>query len=313
MRIQFRVMCAILLVFAMSAFQLNAASLLTIVPDSSYLVVNFNLGRIMQQPDLKAAAQKMVSLKDDNFSNFYTRAGIDPIKDISNVMLFLNSGEKACIVVNGTFNTDKISELIQSDSEVAKKIKIEDMLGFQAVKNIANKSSNVVFVDKNTVAFGEVSILEDLLKVKNGTAKSLATNKSFASLMKKMDTRAGLWGAMLPSTDNWAKPQTNVVASTLKEIQSAFFSMNYGKFFTFNFTGQVEKAEQLAALESGLTNLLDAMRGWTAGSPEMLKLLKMAKVQAKGTLARVIMKVPADEFVNLMEKLGERAKAQTKN
>jgi hypothetical protein len=289
-----------------------AASMLPFIPADSYLVINVNFSRLVNQKEIKTIFDEQFKVDDNSFDSFYKRAGIEPVKDINNIMVFMNGQEKACVMVNGTFDTKNILDIIKADSELLKKVTVSDINGLPLINNSTSSSGNALLLNKNTVAFGEVNLLEAIAKVKAGKAKSLIKNKDFADLVKRMNTKTSIWGGLLTSGSWGQKVKDNAMLHAMKGLKSAFFSLNYEKFFTFVFTGKVAKKEQLAAFENGLNNILDALRGWVASTPEMLKLLKNAQIQVdKKTMARLIVKVPAEEFKMALTKLKEKAKTES--
>ena len=288
-----------------------AASMLPLVPADSYLVMNVNFSRLIKQKEIKAIFDEQFKVEGNSFDNFYKRAGIEPVKDINNIMVFMNGQERACVMVNGIFDTNNILDVIKADSELLKKVQIGDLNGLPLITNSTSKSGNALLLNDNTVAFGEIDLLESIAKVKAGKAKSLVKNKDFADLMKRMNTKTAIWGGLLTS-GNWSRTvKKTAMLHAMKDVRTAFFSLNYEKFFTFVFTGKVAKKGQLAAFEAGLNNILDALKGWVASTPEMLKLLKNAQIQVdKKTMARLIIKVPAEEFKSALTKLKAKAKAE---
>jgi hypothetical protein len=281
------------------------ANNLPLIPQDSYLVINFDLAAIAAQPEIRALIDEKTQTSENDYSDFYKKAGIDPVKDIRNVTIFLDSKERSGILVNGNFDVRKISELIQSDNEISKKFQISKIAGLQAVKNEKNQNANMVFVNKNTVAFGAEPVLEQIAALTRGKANSIVKNKAFSELIKKVDTGSNLWGAVMAGK-NWAQRMKMPVAG-LQNMKSGFFSVDYDKEFILVFTGLVEKSKELPEFVTGMQNFLDAFKGWTASVPEFTELLKKANVQDdRKNLARIVLAVPAKEFKDSMNKLSDR-------
>lgn len=302
---------AIMALFVLSTVAGFCNNLLPLVPQDSYLVVSFDFAAIVKQPEMRAMIDEKMKINDQNYTDFYQKAGIEPSRDIKNVTIFLDSKERSGILVTGTFDVAKISELIQADKEISAKFQIGEIAGLQAVKNSKNANANMVFVNKNTIAFGAEDILKQIATLQNGKGKSIETNKAFSELIKKVDTESNMWGAVVAS-ENWAERMKMPVAG-LQNMKSGFFSFDYDKEFVMVFTGLVEKAKELPAFADGMKNLLDAFKGWTASVPEFCDLLKKASVQDdKKNLARIVLAVPADEFKAAMTKLSDRVSKEEK-
>ncbi|GAB4278784.1 MAG: hypothetical protein Kow0029_22330 [Candidatus Rifleibacteriota bacterium] len=286
-------------------------NLLSLVPQDSYLVVNLDFASIVKQPEIRAMIDDKMKLGDHDYADFYKKAGIEPSRDIKNITVFLTSKEKSGVLVNGTFDVNKISELIQSDKDISGKFRISEIAGLQAVKNDKNANGNMLFVNKNTVAFGPEDILEHIAKLEQGKAAGINKNKHFSELITKVDTNSDLWGAVMASP-NWAQ-RMKMPVTGLQDMKSGFFSFDYDKEFIMVFTGLVDKEKQLAGFVEGMKNLLDAFKGWTASVPEFASLLNKATVQDdRKKMARIVLAVPAAEFKASMNKLSDRLEKEEK-
>lgn len=293
---------ALLVFCSVAAF---SASQLPLIPQDSYLVINFDMPSIVKQPEMKALIDEKMQTTGNDYSDFYKRAGIEPVKDIQDVTIFLTNAQKSGIIVSGNFDVAKISELIQADKEISAKFQISEIEGLQAVKNSQNENANMVFVNKNTIAFGPEAVLKQIAMLQKGKAASIEKDKAFAHLMSKVDTKANMWGAVVAGP-NWAD-SAKVPVTGLSKMKSGFFSVDYDKEFILVFTGLVEKAKELPEFIQGMQNFLDAFKGWTASVPEFTELLKKASVQDdKKNLARIVLSVPAKEFKDSMNKLSDR-------
>jgi hypothetical protein len=303
---------AMLALFAFVCAAGFANNLLPLIPRDSYLVINFDLPSITKQPELKALIDEKMKTSQNDYSDFYKKAGINPGKDIKNVTIFLLDKDKSGILVNGDFDVAKISKLVQTDADLSQTMQVSKICGLQAIINIKNDKANLVFVNKNTVAFGTEDVLQKVAKLQHGKAKGLLKNKKFSELMAKVDTNANLWGAVMAGT-NWAE-RTKMPITGLEKMQSGFFSVDYDKEFILVFTGLVGKTKELPGFVQGMQNFLDAFKGWTASVPEFTALLNKASIQDdRKNLARIVLAVPAKEFKDSMNKLSDRLSKEEKN
>jgi hypothetical protein len=303
MKARFLLVAVLFLFSTMAAY---SSALLPLVPSDAYLIVNFDLAAIVAQPEIKAVLDTQIETSKNELVDFYKRAGIEPTRDIRNVMLFLDGSERPCIIVNGTFSAKKISELIQTDNNLSASFEIATIEGLQGVKNKINKHGNMIFVNETTLAFGTEDVLKQVARLNAGKAKNINANKAFSHLMERVDNTSRLWGAVI-TTPNW-ESRVQIPVAGLQNMKTAFFAVDYDKEFTMEFTGLVEKKAELPGFVDAMINLLDAFRGWTASVPEMTELLKSAKVEDnKENLARIYLSVPAEQFKNTMLKLSEKA------
>lgn len=304
---------AAVVLFVLCAVGGFASAMLPLVPGDAYLIVNFDFASIVSQPELKTLIDTQLNSNEQakDYTDFYARAGIEPARDIKNVLVFLDSKERAGIIVSGSFDTAKISELVQSDKELAAKFELVTIAGMQTVKNAANANANMMFVNQNTVAFGSEEILAQVAALQAGKGKDISKNADFTGLMKKVDTSSQLWGAVV-AAPNW-QSRVNVPVAGLESMKTAFFSVDYDKEFTMVFSGLVGDKKELPKFAEAMKNLLDAFKGWVASVPEMTELLKVAKIQDdKENIAKIVVAIPADQFKNTMIKLSEKANEQKK-
>ena len=130
-------------------------------------------------------------------------------------------------------------------------------------------------------------------------------------MLESCNKQAGIWGALLVSPD-WKKEAVNSpMSAPLAQLKSMFFSLNFDENgFVLNITGTVGKEKQISQVKEAFQNYLDALKGWGAGTPEFLQLLKMAKVTAVKGSASVDLVVKKAVFEDLMAKLGKRAQGK---
>ncbi len=297
--------------FVMAAFAFCsvagfANAMLALVPNDAYLVVNFDLAAIAGQPEIKSLIETQLNNQNADYASFYERAGIEPARDIKNVTIFVDGKERSGIIVDGSFDTAKISELVQNDAELAAKFTIDTIEGMQTLKNPANENANMMFVGQNTVAFGSEEVLKQVAVLSAGKAANINTNKDFAGMMEKVDTKSQVWGAVVASP-NW-QTRVNVPVAGLESMKTAFFSVDYDKNFTMVFTALTADSKELPQFTTAMQNLLDAFKGWVVSVPEMTEILKNAQIQDnKENLARIVVSIPADQFKASMAKIAEKA------
>lgn len=297
---------AVVALFALSTVCGFAAAALPLVPGDAYLVVNFDFAALANQPEIKALVETQLNNQNDNYTDFYKRAGIEPARDIKNVTIFIDAQERAGIIVDGAFDTAKISELVQSDTELAGKFAISTIEGMQAVKNTSNENANMMFVNKNTVAFGSEDVLKQVATLNAGKGTNIAANKEFSGMMGKVDADSQFWGAVVAGP-NW-QTRMNVPVTGLEAMKTAFFSLDYDKEFTMVFTALVGDKAEMPKFTAAMQNLLDAFKGWVASVPEMGEILKTAQIQDnKEDMARIVVSMPAEQFKASMIKIAEKA------
>ncbi|MGM0600448.1 MAG: hypothetical protein ACQETH_11615 [Candidatus Rifleibacteriota bacterium] len=294
----------LLMAFLMVGLTGFSNNLLSLVPADAYLLVNFDLNSILAQPELKALVDEHFKTGQKDYTDFYERSGINPAKDIRNVTVFMTSNNEVGVLVSGNFDSNEISRLIQTDSEIAGKFTISKIAGLQAVKNNKNPDANMMFLNKHAVAFAKETVLKKIANLRRD--KSIIGNRAFAHMIRRVDTDANIWGTVLAGT-GWEK-NIKVPVTGLNNLSTGFFALSYDKKFNFHFTGLVNKKNELPEFVAGLQNFLDAFKGWTASVPEFASMLEKAKIQDnREHLARIVLDVPAQEFKTAMDSLAKVA------
>lgn len=297
---------AVIALFALCTVSAFAGAMLPLIPGDAYLVINFDFASLANQPEIKALVETQLNNQNESYTDFYKRAGIEPARDIKNVTIFVDASERSGVIVNGNFDTAKISELVQSDTELAGKFVLSTIEGMQTVKNTANDNANMMFVNKDTVAFGSEDVLKQVATINAGKAGNISANKDFTGMMEKVDATSQVWGAVVASP-NW-QTRLNVPVTGLENMKTAFFSVDYDKEFTMVFTALIGDKAEMPKFTAAMQNLLDAFKGWVASVPEMTELLKSAQIQDnKEDMARIVVSMPAEQFKTSMIKIAEKA------
>ena len=283
----------LLVAFSMVGLTGFSNTLLSLVPSDAYLLVNFDLNSILQQPELKALVDKHFKTGPKDYEDFYQRSGINPGKDIRNVTIFMTSNKEVGVLVSGSFDANQISRMIQTDAEMASKFSVSKIAGLQAVKNNTNPNANMMFLNKHAVAFAKEPVLKKIANLRRD--KSIIGNRAFAHMIRRVDTDANVWGTVLAGA-GWEK-NIKVPITGLNKLSTAFFALSYDKNFNFKFTGLVNKKKELPEFVTGLQNFMAAFKGWTASAPEFSTMLNKAVIQDnREHLARIVLNVPANEF-----------------
>ncbi|HNW34577.1 MAG TPA: hypothetical protein PKM25_06580, partial [Candidatus Ozemobacteraceae bacterium] len=103
--------------------------------------------------------------------------------------------------------------------------------------------------------------------------------------------------------------KANPQAAPLAAVNSLFFSFNYDANLTFNFTGEVDKKENMDAVMTSLNGFLAMVKMLAGQTPEAAEILNMIKVEAVETAAKITLNVPKAKLDEVRKKIEERMKA----
>ncbi len=308
------------LLLAATAMSAMAGDLMQLVPENTAFLLNVNLGKMFATEAIKKQIDEGMAKQPADqkkaFDEFVAKTGIDPFKHLKSIVVFAAAKvdpkadkQDAGVLIDGTFEIAKILESIKSDKKASEDVSIEKFEGFDAVKGKKEADGMGVFLDNTTAVVGTNPAIKTVVDVKSGKAKSVANNAALGSLLKKVDTGATLWGVGLIPQTLKDQAKANPQAAPLAAVNSLFFSFNYDANLTFNFTGEVDKKENMDAVMTSLNGFLAMVKMLAGQTPEAAEILNMIKVEAVETAAKITLNVPKAKLDEVRKKIEERMKA----
>jgi hypothetical protein len=307
----------LLVALSFSAF---AADLTSLVPADSAFIININLTKIFASDTIKKQIEdgmaKQTAEQKKAYDDFVAKTGIDPMKSLKEVCMFMStqgatSGEKpkGGVFISGTFDSAKIIEAIKSDPAAAKDTTVEKFEGYDAIKGKKDPDSLGVFLDANTAVIGNAAVVKSVIAIKAGKEKNLATNATFAGLLKKVDLGAAVYGAgLIPATVK-EQAKANPQAAPLAALNTLFFAFNYEPDLSFSFTGEVDKKENMDGVMTALNGFLAMVKMMAAQTPEAGEILNLVKIESADTAAKLSLNVPKAKLQEIRKKIEDRMKA----
>jgi hypothetical protein len=240
-----------------------------------------------------------------SFDSVFTKAGINPVYDIHNVLFFIDKDDKFAVLADGSFDAIKTCELAQTDPDISRAFTLTAIGGLPALKSELDSNANVVFVDQQTLAFGDMSVLEKIGEMSaNKNIKSIQSNRMFTYMLRKLDTDTPqLWGAAMGGK-KWFTA-INTPKSGIDNVRITFFGLTYDEDFILDFTSLVARNSQLQELIDSLSELLGGFKAYVASVEGMSKILDNAVIQDnRENLARVVIKMPIEKFTASLLSIG---------
>lgn len=308
------------LLLAATAMSAMAGDLMQLVPENTAFLLNLNLGKMFSTDAIKKQIDEGMAKQTPDqkkaYDEFVTKTGIDPFKHLKNVVVFAapktdpkSEKQDAGVLIDGSFEVAKILESIKSDKKAAEDVSIEKYEGFDAVKGKKDADGMGVFLDNTTAVVGTLPAIKTVVDVKNAKGKNISTNAALGSLLKKVDTGATLWGVGLIPQTLKDQAKANPQAAPLAAVNSLFFSFNYDADLTFNFTGEVDKKENMDQVMTSLNGFLAMVKMLAGQTPEAAEILNLIKVEAVETAAKITLNVPKAKLDEVKKKIEERMKA----
>ena len=227
---------ALVFLFAFVCASSFAAELLSLVPHDANLVVNLGLNKVVNRPELRSVLDALLPAYEASFDSVFTKAGINPVYDIHNVLFFIDKDDKFAVLADGSFDAIKTCELAQTDPDISRAFTLTAIGGLPALKSELDSNANVVFVDQQTLAFGDMSVLEKIGEMSaNKNIKSIQSNRMFTYMLRKLDTDTPqLWGAAMGGK-KWFTA-INTPKSGIDNVRITFFGLTYDEDFILDFT-----------------------------------------------------------------------------
>ncbi|MBF0547942.1 MAG: hypothetical protein HQM08_26130 [Candidatus Riflebacteria bacterium] len=296
-----------------------AGDLLSLTPDDAAFVVNVNLEKMLSSEVIKKQIDdnmaKQTPEQKKSFDEFVAKTGIDPFKHIKGLLIFIGNkvDEKtqkpnAAVLIDGTFDSEKIIKAIKEDPKASEDAVIEKFEGLDCIKGKKNADGVGVFLDPNSAVIGNPDSIKTVIGVKKGTGKNIKTNANLDALLKKADTSAAIWGAGLLPAQLKEQAKNNPQMQPLAAINALFFAFNYDKDLNFDFTGELDKKESLEGVMTSLNGFLAMIKMMAGQSPEAAQILNLIKVEGADTTAKITLKVPQATLDELKKKIEEKIK-----
>lgn len=296
------------------------AGLIDLVPAEAPFVLNLNMGKMLTFEPMKAMIDESFGTGTPEgkkaLEEFTKKMGFDPFKQLANILIYSpEAGFKAedmkdhvGILVDGSFDAKKLVEGIKADEDFMKQV---DLVAFEGLTAIAGKTSGrkAAFLDDKTAIMGADAVIKAAATVKNGKAKSLATEPAFAAMMKKVDANAGVWGCALVTADMKAQAKANPISAPLAAANAMFLSVTFGNDMGISAAAEVAKADEAKAVADCLKNYVDMFKAWAVDVPELVDVFKMAKIDTNGTTVKFGLNLPKAQFDTFIAKMQERMAA----
>jgi hypothetical protein len=284
-------------------------------PADTQQVAYANFAQLRSSPDYAQIRQYVLYQQLHAFQLFLHSAGVDPEKDVDELMLGWHgqslSGSGSFGVAAGRFEPDKVREFFTQTQLPVQSYAGFDLFAFGSGADPAD--TFFTFLDSSLAAFGRLHDLKALLDVRQGSADALDTNQAFRSYEAELEDTAPQWGILAgKAAANIAVPwlserERNAVDMTalLEPVQAVLYRVDWDGGFTAHIS-VVSKTAQSAAGLLQLLNLLKAapMASASGGSPTPASMLQTLDARQDGSRLELSASGPADVLGQLL-KIGE--------
>jgi len=155
-----------------------------------------NYAQLRSSPDYPQLHNRILNRQLRYFQDFLRATGVDPDKDVDEVMLGWR-GEAAGTtgffgLAQGRFQPDKVRAYYAESQLPVQSYAGTDLYAFGSGQDPGDVF--FTFLDTSRAAFGPLADLKALLDVRQGSANGLDTNPSFSSWENELEGTAPQWG-----------------------------------------------------------------------------------------------------------------------
>jgi hypothetical protein len=202
-----RIVVGAVLVTGFSSTSARAADPDKLIPASADTVLQVNLRQILDSDITKKyALEHLKQLLDGNdVKNVLTELGLDPLKDIDQLVLSGNgtnkSDSKFLFIVHGKFNVDKLSKAAEAQTKKEpdnfSKIKEGNTTIYKALFPNTDQPFYASILDENTiVAASEKKMITTAVKANDGNDPANIKGE-LASMIKKIDGKSSIFAVSI--------------------------------------------------------------------------------------------------------------------
>jgi hypothetical protein len=288
---------------------------LAIFPADTQQVAYSNFAQLRFSPDYPQFRQHVLYQQFRGFQEFLRSVGVDPEKDVDEVMLGWRgesvSGPGSFGVAAGRFEPDKVRGFFTKTQLPVQSYAGFDLLAFGSGWDSAD--TFFTFLDSSLAAFGRLHDLKALLDVREGSADALDTNQTFRSYEAELEETAPQWGILTGKAAanvaaSWlagGKKNTIDMTAFLQPVQAVLYRVDWDGGFTAHIAVICKTAESAAGLYQ-LLNTLKSAPAFSAsgGGSGPGPLLQNLDARQDGSRLELSASGPAEALDQLL-KVGE--------
>jgi hypothetical protein len=257
-------------------------------PADTQQIAYMNLAQLRSSPDYPQIRLHVLYQQFRGFQDFLRSLGVDPEKDVDEVMLGWRgqspSGPGSFGVAAGRFDPDKVRQFFTQMRLPAQSHAGFDLFAFGSGADPAD--TFFTFLDSTLAAFGQLHDLKALLDAREGSAEALDTNQALQGYEAELEGVSPQWGILTGKAAanvaaGWliggAKTTLDMTA-VLQPVRAVLYRVDWDGGFTTHIVLVCNTPESAAGLLK-LLNILQSApmfsaSGTAAGAPSLLQNLE---------------------------------------
>lgn len=291
--------------------QLGREALSSFPADTQQLAYS-NLVRLRASPDYPQIRARILNRQLRSFQEFLRVSGIDPDKDMDEVVLGWRGKTQDASgffgMALGRFQPERFHAYYVQTGLPLRQYAGSDLFAFGSGEDPADIF--FTFFDSSLAAFGHLPDLKAILDVRQGSANALETNAPFANWQAELEDTAPQWGILTgPSVANLAarwvsggKGASVAPASLLGLVQAVLYQVEWGGGFNAHLAVVCQNAQNASALAALLKVLPGAGQAPTdsagAGATSALQYLE---AHVNGSRVEINVTGPAEALDQVLQ------------
>jgi len=267
--------------------------------------------------------EQMLPAKFRQFEQFLTAAGMDPNTQVEEVAWGLiasgtttgkttgtdmPSAEEIVGVALGQFQPAAVQAYFANKKSSVTQVRGFTMYAFSGGTGAGDLV--FMFLDANTAAFGQRSILEKMLDVRFGAQQSVMSNPTLYPLISQANGHGMVWAVLNPAYSRLAMHQLvpeaaqfPQAAQLLAKLQSLVITIESANGiqanFTANFTSPDDSTSMGSILQAGL--MMARYQAASKNNSTLGQMLDTAKINPNGNQLGVGVALTNDQVVSLIQ------------
>jgi hypothetical protein len=277
------------------------------LPSESQFVFGINMKKVGALPALANFRQAVMQQMGKDLSDFVSRTGIDPSKDITYILgagrYDVNSQSRVAFILSGKFDSNAVAEFLR-----AKVGAIEVKYAGATVLMIPDKQSDtaedgLALLSDHEILAGDLTSIKSILDVIEKKSKNVLTNSSVAPLIKALDPEEMMWfvgNVSKLAKNSEALTKALPIAPLLASFKTVTCTVNVADSVSGKIIANADSADSAVQMAEGIKAII-ALGQLMAGQqpPAVRRMLSGLTVTSASAQVRINLNLPIDMLTGL--------------
>ncbi len=258
-------------------------ALATLVPADTAVLVGARLDKLRETPVYKKHFSQVPLPRLDDFVK---ETGLDPRKDLSEVLFASNGTQSGVLMVRGKFSTTELESKLEKQGSARTRYKDHNLLGDQR--------NSVFFLNSSTALAGSTPVLKNIIDHRGGEGIPSTLQPQVNAIPANSQFWAAFSGSAirLPFASDSNLGNINKI---IQSIENGRFSADLQNGFEFQASGSCDTEASAKQINETLRGLIGFGRlSAPENQPELLRVYDGINVKQQGRVVNVAANIPPD-------------------